>query len=150
MGDSNDKGIVSRLDWLARGAVGAVFAMNVWCALSFILDPGSFAGAYELAGASGEAAVRGYGVVFLMWNATYPLVLARPSAHRQLFAAVLVQQVIGLVGESAIALTLPAGHDVLLASVERFALFDGAGLVLMAVAFALLVRASRNGVSNGG
>ena len=46
---------------------------------------------------------------------------------------------IGLVGETALFLGLPEGHAVLAASVLRFIAFDGAGLVLMAVAFACLL-----------
>ena len=42
----------------ARIAVALVFALNVQCALQFVLWPGAFAGAYELSGVAGEAAVR--------------------------------------------------------------------------------------------
>ena len=34
-----DKDLAPRLDWIARIAVGAVVAMNVWCALDFIARP---------------------------------------------------------------------------------------------------------------
>lgn len=129
----------------ARIAVAAVFALNVQCALQFVLWPEAFAGAYELSGVAGEAAVRGLGVAFLMWNATYPTVIASPRRFQALYAVVLVQQAIGLVGETAILLELPAGHDVLAASILRFIAFDAGGLVLMAAAFAwmLIRRASR-------
>ena len=55
-----------------------------------------------------------------------------------LYVVVLVQQAIGLVGETAILLGLPGGHEVLAASILRFIAFDAAGLVLMAAAFAWL------------
>ena len=143
MGSSEDTHRDFRLDWVARVAVGAVFAMNVWCALSFIIDPGSFSSAYELSGAAGAAAVRGYGVAFLMWNVTYPLVIASPSRHLVLYAVVLAQQVVGLVGEAAIALSLPAGHATLAGSLGRFIICDAVGLVAMGAAFVLLCRSYR-------
>ena len=125
----------------ARIAVAIVFALNVQCALQFVLRPDVFAGAYELSGTAGEAAVRGLGVAFLMWNATYPAVIASPRRFQALYAVVLAQQTIGLVGETAILLGLPGGHEVLAASILRFIAFDAAGLVLMAAAFAwMLIR----------
>lgn len=127
----------------ARIAVTIVFALNVQCALQFVLAPGSFAAAYELSGVAGEAAVRGLGVAFLMWNATYPAVIASPRRFRPLYVVVLIQQVIGLFGETAILLSLPAGHDVLTASILRFIAFDAAGLALMAAAFAWLAATRR-------
>lgn len=127
----------------ARVAVALVFAVNVQCAASFVLWPEVFAGRFELAGVPGEAAVRGLGVAFLMWNATYPPVIANPRRFRALFAVVLVQQAVGLAGESWILLSLPAGHAVLAASIVRFIAFDAAGLVLMAAALAWLVLADR-------
>lgn len=125
----------------ARIAVAIVFAWNVQSALQFVLRPDAFAGAYELSGVAGEAAVRGLGVAFLMWNATYPAVIASPRRFQALYAVVLVQQAIGLVGETAILLGLPAGHEVLATSILRFIAFDAGGLALMAAAFAwMLIR----------
>ena len=138
-----DKNLAPRLDWIARIAVGAVFAMNVWCALDFIVNPGAYAPAYELTGVAGQAAVQGLGVAFLMWNVTYPLVIARPSTHLTLYAVVLAQQVVGLVGETVISLSLPSGHTTLAAALERFIVCDGIGLLAMAVAFALVRHAVR-------
>ena len=124
--------------WLARLAVGAVFAMNVHSAVVFLAYPGRYAPGFELAGVAGEAAVRGLGVAFLMWNATYPLVIWRPRRHRMLFGVVLAQQAIGLLGESWIRATLPAGHATLAAGIERFILFDAVGLLVMLATFIAL------------
>lgn len=126
-------------EWLARLAVAAVFAINVECALSFIVQPDRYAGGFELTGTPGAAAVRGLGIAFLMWNATYPLVIVRPRRSLVLFGVVLVQQAIGLAGETWLLTTLPTGHDTLASSVMRFIVFDGVGLVLMAAAFAALL-----------
>lgn len=127
----------------ARIAVALVFALNVQCALQFVLWPASFAGAYELSGVAGEAAVRGLGVAFLMWNATYPAVIASPRRFRSLYVVVIAQQTIGLIGESAILLNLPAGHEILAESIQRFIAFDATGLVIMVAAFVWLCADSR-------
>jgi len=124
--------------WFARIAFAAVFVVNVQCALSFVLTPADFAGAYELEGVAGEAAVQGIGIAFLMWNATYPAFIAAPQRFCVLGWVILAQQAIGLVGESLLLANLPAGHGVLAASIMRFVVFDGAGLVLMGIAFACL------------
>lgn len=135
--------------WAARIAVAVVFVVNVQCALGFVVDPGTYASAFEQHGAAGYAAMQGLGVAFLMWNATYPPAIVDPVKHGALFAVVLVQQAIGLVGETVIAATLPAGHDVLAESIQRFIAFDAFGLVIMGATFTvLLVTMRRNNVSH--
>ena len=98
---------------------------------------------FEVAGVPGAAAVQGLGIAFLMWNATYPAVIASPLRFRAVAVIVLVQQAIGLAGESWLRFGLPAGHAALSASIERFILFDAAGLVLMAAAFGWLLWVKR-------
>lgn len=132
---------------MARVAVAVVFALNVQCAVQFVLWPETFAEAYELSGIAGEAAVRGLGIAFLMWNTTYPAVIASPRRFRVLFVVVLAQQMIGIAGETAIMLGLPAGHAVLGSSILRFIAFDAAGLILMAAAFAGMVFSARHGAT---
>lgn len=121
-----------------RLAFSLVFFWNVLCAVQFIADPSSYMGAYQLSGVQGEVALRGLGVAFLMWNATYPLFILQPRRYPVLGGIILAQQLIGLVGELVIYAGLPAGCDVLAGSILRFVAFDGVGLVLMAAAFMLL------------
>ena len=128
---------------LARIFIVAVFAVNVSCALSFICDPASYVGAYQVEGASACAIVQSIGIAFLMWNATYPPVALWPCKQRVLFTVVIAQQTIGLVGESMLAASLGPELAVLQASIIRFIAFDGAGLVLLVAAF-LLTRVSRS------
>ena len=123
--------------WIARALIALVFAINVQCALQFILWPGAYRSAYQVEGASAEAMVRTVGICFLMWNATYPPVIARPDRYRVLFGVVIAQQTIGLVGESLLLASLQPGLEVLASSIMRFVIFDAAGLVLLAIAFAL-------------
>lgn len=124
--------------WIVRIAFALVFVINVQCALSFIVWPEAYLSAYELQGVSGMAAVQGIGVAFLMWNVTYPLVIIDPRKYWIVAYIVLIQQFVGLVGESYILWTLPVGHEVLGASIERFIAFDAAGFVLMVLVMVLV------------
>jgi len=123
--------------WIARLLVLAVFAVNMYCIIHFIFFPDNFLSAYELSGVPGRAALQGIGVAFLMWNATYPLVIIRPDKHRVLYIVVIAQQIIGLAGETFILLTLPGVHDVLASNILRFIAYDAGGLVLLVIGFFL-------------
>lgn len=123
--------------WVVRLCFAFVFVVNVQCALGFALAPEAYMGAYELGGVPGRVATQGIGIAFLMWNCTYPLVTWRPERHRALASVVLAQQVVGLVGESLIRATLPAGHDLLASSIDLFIAFDAIGLVLMAASWGI-------------
>ena len=124
--------------WFARAAIGIVFGINIWCALSFILQPQVYSPNFEITGVPGEIVVQSFGILFLMWNATYPPVLFNPDAHPTLFSIILVQQCIGLVGETWLLLNLPVGHAALYATGVRFILFDGSGLLMMGAAYSYL------------
>ena len=128
----------NRMLWLARIIVGAVFLMNVSCALAFILQPGKYSPGFEVAGVPGRIYVQGLGILFLMWNATYPPVIFQPIRYRALFVVVLIQQAIGFAGETWLWLTLPAGHSPLRTTGLRFILFDGIGLIAITGAYWLL------------
>ncbi len=123
------------LTWLARAAVAFVFFFNVTCALAFILQPERYQGGFEVSGEPGTIAVQGFGILFLMWNATYPPVIFNPARQKTLFAVLLVQQAIGVAGETWLWLSLPPGHAALYETGLRFILFDGLGLALMSAAF---------------
>ena len=129
--------------WLARVALIVVFFFNVTCALAFVARPAAYAYGFEVSGVPGQALVRGIGILFLMWNVTYPLAILYPYRCRWLFVIIIVQQIIGLGGEAWMLLTLPPGHDALRATGYRFVVFDGGGLVAMAVAFGLMVWGQR-------
>lgn len=128
-------------EWSARAAFAVVFSMNVLCALQFLIAPESYAPVYELYGASGAAAVQGMGVTFLMWNATYPPYIARPARFPVLGWVIVVQQAVGLLGETFILAGLPAGHMQLAGGIERFVAFDAGGLALLLAAHVACVLA---------
>lgn len=121
--------------WIARALVAAVFAMNVQCALQFIVAPTAYAPAYQVEGPGALAFVQTVGILFLMWNATYLPVIAQPGRHRACFAVILAQQTLGLAGETILRACMGPDLAALSASIARFIAFDAAGLVLLAVAF---------------
>ena len=123
---------------LARAVVGLVFFFNVTCAIPFIAWPDRYAPGFEVSGVPGQALVQGMGILFLMWNATYPPVLVRPEHNHTLFLVILAQQAIGLAGETWMWVALPAGHAALRATGLRIIAFDGAGLVGMGLVYWLL------------
>lgn len=135
--------------WLARAVVGIVFAVNVWCALSYILQPQVYSGNFELTSLPGEIVMQSFGILFLMWNATYPPVMLRPNTHRTLFSIILVQQCIGLAGETWLLFKLPAGHPALYSTGLRFIVFDGVGLLMMGAAFIYLRVSARRKTREG-
>lgn len=136
-------GALTVATWVTRVCFAFVFVVNVQCALGFALMPEAYMGAYELSGTPGRVAAQGIGIAFLMWNCTYPLVIWQPWRHKVLAGVVLAQQAVGLVGESAIRATLPAGHELLASSIDLFITFDAVGLVLMGASLAVLLATER-------
>lgn len=120
--------------WGARILIGLVLLINVQSAVVFFANPARFAPAYELSGIPGAAAIRGFAVLFLMWNVPYVVALINPVKYRVSLYEAVTMQSLGLVGESIIFWTLPAEHIVLRGSILRFILFDGAGLVALIAA----------------
>ena len=120
--------------WLSRLLIAAVFVWNIQCAVVFLVSPAPYAAGFELEGTTGEAMVRGMGVLFLMWNVPYAVALWHPVRFRVALAEALVMQSIGLIGESLILATLPPANLLARTSIARFIGFDAAGLLLLLVA----------------
>lgn len=129
--------------WVARLAFALVFVINVRCALGYVVYPAAHLGDFGLTGVAGEAALRGLGVAFLMWNATYPLAMANPVRYAPVAVIVLVQQTIGLVGETLIYATVPPEYSQMLAGIRAFIAFDAFGLLVMLLAFTRMVAVLR-------
>jgi hypothetical protein len=124
--------------WSARFLIGIVVAWNLQAAFAFILSPSRFMHAYELSGSSGEAAIRGFGVLFLMWNVPYLFAVKDPIRYRLALIFALLMQSIGLIGESYILSTLTVDHIFLRDSILRFMAFDGAGLFMLVIVWLCL------------
>ena len=126
--------------WLSRLLIGIVTAWNLQAAVIFIISPQSFVHAYELSGEVGEAAVRGVGVLFLMWNIPYLFAVFDPVRYQLAVTFALLMQFTGLIGESYILSTVGIEHAILRTSILRFIAFDGVGLILLFFAWMFLKR----------
>jgi hypothetical protein len=135
--------------WISRVLVAAVTLMNLQAAFLFMLRPADFAYGFEMSGAAGEAMTRGMGLLFLMWNIPYIFAAVHPVRHFTSLIEAVIMQFIGVTGETLILLGLAGNHPLIEASVGRFILFDGAGLVILIIALLLAImarRSSRRGV----
>ena len=119
---------------LSRGLIGLVILWNLQAGLVFLLWPERYTAAFELQGDAGAAALRGIGVLFLMWNVPYLVALWHPVRHRISLYEALAMQTIGQLGESVMYLTLPAIQIVLRVALLRFIAFDALGLALLLIA----------------
>ncbi len=117
--------------WATRLLIAVVVVWNLECALVFFFNPGSYAPGFELIGIPGLAAVRGFAVLFVMWNIPYLVALWNPQRHRLSLWEALAMQAVGVIGESFILLSIPAGHTVLHASLLRFIAFDASGVIVL-------------------
>ena len=124
--------------WAARLLIAVVVAWNLQAALIFLLTPERFAPGFELSGVPGAAAVRGIAVLFIMWNIPYLVALWQPRRNRLALWEALVMQAVGVIGESLILISLPAGHAMLHASILRFIAFDASGVVALGLAKGLV------------
>ena len=123
--------------WLARLLIAAVIAWNLQAAFIFLANPDAYAPAFELNGIPGAAAVRGIAVLFVMWNVPYLVACWQPRRYRLSLWEALVMQALGVLGETFILLSLPAGHALLAGSLLRFIAFDAAGLPALGAALLL-------------
>jgi len=116
---------------LSRLLIGLVLAMNLLCAVTYLLWPQRYAPAFEMGGEIGQAMIRALGVLFVMWNVPYLVALWNPERYRIALYMAIAMQTIGLVGETWIYLALPEVHAVARASILRFIIFDGLGLLAL-------------------
>jgi hypothetical protein len=124
---------ITRL-WIGRVLIGMVLFINIQSALAFFFRPATYAPWYELEGIVGDAAIRGVGVLFLMWNIPYIVALIHPQKYHISLLEAIVMQMIGFTGESFILNALPAEHAILRVSIIRFIAFDGGGLFALVLA----------------
>lgn len=122
---------LSRETWLAQSLILLVTTWNLQAAAAFILQPEQFAPGFLLTGVPGAAAVRGMGILFLMWNIPYLASLWNPRRNFLALQLSIAMQAVGLLGESYILSTLTTDYAPLIDSIRRFIAFDAAGLFLL-------------------
>ena len=123
---------------LPRLLILPVLIWNVQCALAFLLQPEAYAPGCMLTGVPGAAAVRGMGILFVMWNIPYLVAFIHPLRFRVSLYESAGMQALGFVGEMLLLAGLPAGYDPLRASILRFVGFDGVGVLLLLLALTLV------------
>ncbi len=124
--------------WLARLLILLVFTLNLQAAALFVLFPERFLAPFELSGVPGRAAIQGVGILFLMWQVPYGFALYNPVKHRSALLMANLMQLIGLVGESLLLISIPQAHARLATSIRRFVIFDGGGLLLLLAALVIV------------
>jgi hypothetical protein len=124
--------------WVARLLIALVVFLNLQAALAFLINPEAYTPGFELSGIPGTAALRGIAVLFIMWNIPYLVALSEPRRYRRSLFEALAMQAVGLIGESSILFTLPAGNDLLHSSILRFVEFDLGGLVALVLAAVII------------
>ena len=132
------------IKWILRALIFPVFFLNVQCALMFLISPEGYAPGFELSGEIGSVVVRGFGILFLMWNVPYFFALVQPMQNFTSLSEAFIMQLIGAVAETLLLFTISASHPMLRASITRFAYFDTAGFLFLAAAW--LIGAYSNGV----
>lgn len=151
MSDSGFFSHYSRIQ-LSRAAIGIVLFLNLQCAILFLVSPSDYTAGFELTGLPGEVFLRGMAILFLMWNVPYIFALIQPQKFRASYIQAILMQSIGLVGEILLRNSIPVEHSAIDASLSRFLLFDGAGLVLLLIGFLLIPGGNLNrtsGMMNG-
>ena len=78
--------------------------------------------------------IQGLGLLFLMWNIPYLAALLDPIRHSTSLVEAVIMQAIGVLGESLLLTRVPQEYINLRASVTRFIVFDGGGLVFLLIA----------------
>lgn len=129
---------------IARVMIGLVTFFNLQCAFYFMFRPADYAPGFELSGVPGSAVIQGMGLLFLMWNIPYLFALVNPLKHFVSLIEAVIMQAVGVVGETILLLVLKGEHPLIKASVLRFILFDGAGLILLIIALLLVLRVKRS------
>jgi len=123
--------------WLARALISLLLFLNLQCALVFLWHPEDYMAGFGLGGAAGMGMLRGLGLLFVMWNVPYVFACVHPIKYRISLIEALIMQAIGLLGETLILLYGNYQNTLIQATIKRFILFDGMGLLLLLLAFAL-------------
>lgn len=116
---------------IARLLIAVVLFFNLQSAVLFFLQPEFYMGGFGLEATVGRPVVRGFGLLFLMWNIPYIFALVNPLRHRISLIEAVIMQALALAGESAILWMDGPFTDVFRMSILRFIVFDGVGLVLL-------------------
>lgn len=130
---------MNRKLFLARVLVSLVLFLNLQAAVFFFIFPQRYVPSFQLSGDTGPFVIQSMGLLFLMWTVPYFFAAINPIKYQVALVQAVIMQIIGVAGESLIYLHLPEKLTILKLSLQRFILFDSAGVLLLITAF-LLVR----------
>jgi len=130
--------------WIARFLIGLVIFFNLESALFFMIWPEQYLAAYELTGIPGKTALRGFAILFCMWNIPYLFAFWHPQLNHTSLKESILMQGIGLIGESWLMSQIPEQVPVLRNSIFRFIVFDGTGFLLLMLAFWITLSLEKN------
>lgn len=119
---------------VARFLIGGVIFFNVQAAILFLVNPNSYAPAFQITGIPGKVMVQAMGLLFLMWNVPYVVAFWQPVRYRVSLYEAIAMQAIGLAGESLLLVSLPDGYLEIRETAIRFIQFDGVGLLALVLA----------------
>jgi hypothetical protein len=125
--------------WIARFLIGLVVFFNLESAIAFLTHPDAYTSSYELSGIPGEAAIRGFAILFCMWNIPYLFALWHPIKHQLSLRESILMQGTGLLGETWLVSQIPMNFSLLRNSIFRFIIFDGAGLLILFIALVIMI-----------
>jgi len=127
--------VLTKKSWIIRAFIAPVTFFNLQCSFEFLVHAERYAPSFDLYEPTGAFMIQGLGLLFLMWNIPYLYALIDPIRHATSLSEAVIMQAIGLVGETLLLFNVPSDFQNLHASVMRFILFDGSGLLLLLIAF---------------
>ena len=133
---------------ITRLLIGLVLLSNLECATVFLTHPQQYNQAYELTGLPGEAAIRGFAILFFMWNIPYVFALIQPANNFLSLIEANLMQLTGLIGESWLITQIPMQHSLLRSSITRFIIFDGIGLLILFIAAMFIIPLKKQMIQN--
>ncbi len=125
--------------WISRVLIFIVLMDNLQAAIQFILTPETFAPAFDMLGPAALVSMISIGILFLMWCVPYVFAAVHPIRYRISLIEACIMQSVGLIGEAILLWNLPPGLEMTPASIQRFIIFDGVGLILLLSALFLTI-----------
>jgi len=126
------------INFIPRTLIGIVLFFNLTCALQFLVFPQTYLGSFGLLKENGTAVIRGYGILFIMWNVPYLFAFINPIRFIISLYEAIIMQSIGILGEGWIMNSLPQHVEQTKNTVSRFLYFDVFGLLALISAMIII------------
>jgi hypothetical protein len=120
--------------WVCRILICLVLLDNFQAAVFFMASPDRYIPGFDLSGPAGRIAIQSIGILFLMWCVPYFFAAVHPIRFRVSHIEACIMQAVGIICQTVLLFSLPHGLVATPVSLERFIIFDFAGLVLLLAA----------------